>query len=92
MPAGRGMGMMPPSKYTQLPAMSHFLTFCTILVGGPGFGRPPMPFGGPPGMPGMPPPGFRPPGFPPGVPFPPPPGFGGPPPPGYVVLSFESQV
>ncbi|KAL4062466.1 hypothetical protein J3A83DRAFT_1814721 [Scleroderma citrinum] len=34
----------------------------------------------PPGMP-APPPGFRPPGFPPGMSFPPPPGFGGPPPP-----------
>jgi len=44
--------------------------------GPPGFGF------GPPGMQG-PPPGFRPPGFPPGMPFPPgppPPGFGGPPP------------
>jgi hypothetical protein len=48
-------------------------------------GRPPMPFA-PPGMPG-PPPGFRPPGFPPGAPFPPP-GFGGPPPPGYCLLSY----
>lgn len=48
-------------------------------------GRPPMPFA-PPGMPG-PPPGFRPPGFPPGAPFPPP-GFGGPPPPGYCLLFY----
>ncbi|KAL5492383.1 SMB1 [Sanghuangporus weigelae] len=66
MPAGRGMGMMPP-------------------MGAPPFARPPAAFGGPPGMPGAPPPGFRPPGFPPGMPFPPPPGFGGPgaPPPGF---------
>ncbi|KAF8518026.1 hypothetical protein BU17DRAFT_66725 [Hysterangium stoloniferum] len=53
LPAGRGMGMMPPA-----------------LAGRP------MPYGPPPGMPGPPPPGFRPPGMPPGMPFPPPPGFG----------------
>ncbi|GJJ11273.1 hypothetical protein Clacol_005505 [Clathrus columnatus] len=67
-----------------------------IILPGPGRGLPagrgigmmppalagrPMPYG-PPGMPGMPPPGFRPPGMPPGMPFPPPPpGFGFQPPP-----------
>ncbi|KAG8929650.1 hypothetical protein FRC03_001656 [Tulasnella sp. 419] len=72
MPAGRGMGMMPPVGGMPPPAMA---------------GRP-VPYGmPPPGAPGMPPmppgmPGFGrggpfPPGFPPGMP---PPGFGGPPP------------
>lgn len=79
MPAGRGMGLaappgvMPPS-----------------IAGRPmAYGRPPPPMGAPPGMPGMPPPGFplpgiRPPGFsgpPPGFP---PPGQFRPPPPGWV--------
>ncbi|KAL6300027.1 hypothetical protein BKA93DRAFT_819655 [Sparassis latifolia] len=64
MPAGRGMGMLPPMgpPSLQRPPMS--------------FGPPGMP-GGPP--PGFRPPGF-PGGPPPGMPFPPPPGFGGPPP------------
>lgn len=79
MPAGRGMGMMPPSTlsfhYTRSRCSLAFL----LTVGMPGMARPPMPFP-PPGMPG-PPPGFRPPGFPPGMPFPPP-GFAGGPPPG----------
>ena len=83
MPAGRGMGMMPPSMLSSLiPFFKH--TQFRYLVGPPSLARPPMPFP-PPGMAG-PPPGFRPPGFPPGMPFPPgppPPGFGGPPP-GYV--------
>jgi len=72
MPAGRGMGMMPPVG--GLPPASMAAR--------------PLPYGMPPGMPGGPPPGFPPgmPGFgrggpPPGFPgMPPPPGFGGPPP------------
>ena len=83
MPAGRGMGMMPPSAY-QLQISSHLLLADIVVlsptVGPPSLQRPPMPFA-PPGMPG-PPPGFRPPGFPgapPGMPYPPP-GYGGPPP------------
>ena len=65
MPAGRGMGMMPPGGMPP-PAMS----------GRPmPFGAPP---GMPPGMPGFGR-GMAPPGFPPGMPFPPP-GFSGPPP------------
>ncbi|KAI0953824.1 hypothetical protein AcV7_007243 [Taiwanofungus camphoratus] len=80
MPAGRGMGMMPPSALwiTSVRRLSADGDMRT--VGAPALQRPPMPFG-PPGMP--PPPGFRPPGFPagpPGMPFAPPPGFGGPPP------------
>jgi small nuclear ribonucleoprotein B and B' len=71
MPAGRGMGMMPPSKYMVVKNYNHFLLMYSVIVGPP-MGRPP-PFG----MPG-PPPGFRPPGFPPGMPFPP--GYAGPPP------------
>ena len=87
MPAGRGMGMMPPSAYIPhfVSAMNvdeyHMMFSFFLLVGPPSLARPPMPFGGP-GMPG-PPPGFRPPGFPgppPGMQFPPPPGFAGPPP------------
>jgi len=67
LPAGRGMGMMPPAGFGAPPAMAAR----------------PMPYGPPGGMPGMPgmpgpPPGFRPPGMPPGMPFPPP-GFGPPP-------------
>jgi len=67
MPAGRGMGMMPPAGLAPpRPPMG-------------GFGGPPM--GMPPGMPGQfRPPGFQggaPPGFP-GMPQ-----MGGPPPPGY---------
>ena len=83
MPAGRGMGMMPPSKLSVACVMTLSVTD-SAAVGAPSFARPPMPFGGPPGMPGAPPPGFRPPGMPPGMPFPPQ-GFGGPPP-GYVEL------
>ncbi|KAG8916074.1 pyruvate carboxylase [Tulasnella sp. 417] len=71
MPAGRGMGMMPPPGGVPPPSMAAR----------------PMPYGmPPPGMPGGPPPGmpgFGRGGFPPGPPgFPgmPPPGFGGPPP------------
>jgi len=75
MPAGRGMGMMPPSMFLLLKL--YLFSDAVKLVGPPSLARPPMPF--PPGMAG--PPGFRPPGFPPGMPFPPPPpGFGGPPP------------
>ena len=81
MPAGRGIGMMPPGTLIGGPlSRSIYRYFAGVPPGG--MGRPPMPFG-PPGMPGGPPPGFRPPGFPPGMPFqggPPPPGFGGPPP------------
>lgn len=75
MPAGRGMGMMPPSQLLVFPPR-HLISHCFSLVGGP------PPFGAPPGMQGGPPPGFRPPppGFPPGMPYAPPPGFGGPPP------------
>lgn len=74
MPAGRGMGMMPPSQFHDA-SNYHLFSDLYSSVGGP------PPFGGPPGMPGGPPPGFRPPppGFPPGMPFAPP-GFGGPPP------------
>ena len=84
MPAGRGMGMVPPSKLFTNGILLD--TYGFLPVAPPGMaGRPPMPFA-PPGMPGAPP-GFRPPpGFaPPGGSFPPPPGFGGPPP-GFVVL------
>ena len=86
MPAGRGMGMMPPGEttFTKYPYRSGLLM--SFVVSSVGL-APPRPFGAPPmGMPpGMPPPGFRPPGFPGG----PPPGFpgmpmGGPPPPGFV--------
>jgi small nuclear ribonucleoprotein B and B' len=87
MPAGRGMGMVPPGVCSAFALSISIGSNCHSLwivfvstVGAPAFARPPMPFA-PPGMPGAPP-GFRPPGFPPGVPFPPPPGFGGPPPPG----------
>ena len=83
-PAGRGIGMMPPgksnSRFVPPPNNSSPIRLCQ--VGPPSLQRPPMPFA-PPGMPG-PPPGFAPPGFPggpPGMPFgAPPPGFGGPPP------------
>ncbi|KDQ61617.1 hypothetical protein JAAARDRAFT_31093 [Jaapia argillacea MUCL 33604] len=68
LPFGPGRGMPAGRGMPMMPPM-----------GPPAAARPPMPFG-PPGMPGGPPPGFRPPGFPPGMPFPPPPGFGGPPP------------
>lgn len=79
MPAGRGMGALPPSTYKYLRLFEFLANDAFVaIVGPPAFARPPMPFGGPPGMPGPPPPGFRPPGFPPGMPFPPP-GFGGPP-------------
>jgi small nuclear ribonucleoprotein B and B' len=82
MPAGRGMGMMPPSTFVPELLENDRCLFLSNLVGVPPLARPPMPFA-PPGMPG-PPPGFRPPGFPQGMPFPPPPpGFGGPP--GYAV-------
>lgn len=74
MPAGRGMGMMPASKYMVAKNSVVFYLY-TLIVGPPSLVRPP--FGA--GLPG-PPPGFRPPGFPPGMPFPPPPGFAGPPP------------
>jgi len=74
MPAGRGMGMMPPSESMIAKDPIHFIE-CTLIVGPPSLARPPFASG----MPG-PPPGFRPPGFPPGMPFPPPPGFAGPPP------------
>ena len=75
MPAGRGMGMMPPGACTFVePATAIQKTDHMFLRGLALAGRP-MPYG-PPGMPG-PPPGFRPPGMPPGMPFPPPPpGFG----------------
>ena len=89
MPAGRGMGMMPPGVLYGGPIGNFSLSWRLGPPGGFGLG--------PPGMPG-PPPGFRPPfgpgmpgpGFPPG----PPPGFGGPPP-GYVYLlrfRFQSQT
>ena len=89
MPAGRGMGMMPPGVLYGEPIGNFSLNWRLGPPGGFGLG--------PPGMPG-PPPGFRPPfgpgmpgpGFPPG----PPPGFGGPPP-GYVYLlrfRFQSQT
>ncbi|CAE6441325.1 unnamed protein product [Rhizoctonia solani] len=69
MPAGRGIGMMPPGGMPP-PAMA----------GRPmPFGAPPP--GMPPGMPGFGR-GMPPPGFPPGMPFPPP-GFQGGPPPGF---------
>ncbi|KAI0924048.1 hypothetical protein AcW1_006825 [Taiwanofungus camphoratus] len=80
MPAGRGMGMMPPSALWITSVRRSSADGDMRTVGAPALQRPPMPFG-PPGMP--PPPGFRPPGFPagpPGMPFAPPPGFGGPPP------------
>jgi len=79
MPAGRGMGMMPPGEYPYRLQISD-TSYSFRIVGGLPSGRPPVPFA-PPGMP-APPPGFRPPGFPPGMPFPGPPGFSGPPPPG----------
>jgi hypothetical protein len=85
MPAGRGMGMMPPSKCICLILFLLSLKLLTLVGGMP----PPMGFGGPPGMPGGPPPGFRPPGMPPGMPFAPPPGFGGPPP-GYDPITLLS--
>jgi small nuclear ribonucleoprotein B and B' len=83
MPAGRGMGMMPPGTYRNDGVKCSYSAddLFNLFIGGPApLARPPMPFG-PPGMPGGPP-GFRPPGFPPGMPFQPgpPPGFGGPPP------------
>lgn len=80
MPAGRGMGMMPPGSFYYDDKISYF-TKHPFSIGPPSLARPPMPFG-PPGMPGGPPASFRPPGFPPGMPFPggPPPGFAGPPP------------
>jgi len=64
MPAGRGMGMMPPMgpPSLQRPPMP--------FGGPPGMQGPPPGFR-PPGFPGGPPPG---------MPFAPPPGFGGPPP------------
>jgi small nuclear ribonucleoprotein B and B' len=78
MPAGRGMGMMPPGSFYNTNLI--LVTKYSLLGGPPSLARPPMAFG-PPGMPGGPPPGFRPPGFPPGMPFPGgPPGFAGPPP------------
>jgi hypothetical protein len=85
MPAGRGMGMMPPSSCICLIFFVFVLNFLLLVGGMP----PPMGFGGPPGMPGGPPPGFRPPGMPPGMPFAPPPGFGGPPP-GYDPITLSS--
>lgn len=79
MPAGRGMGIVPPGVLYNESIGDIAPNWLLGPPGGFGFG--------PPGMQG-PPPGFRPPGFPPGMPGPgfppgPPPGFGGPPP-GYV--------
>lgn len=67
--------MMPPGKHISYSIIiwrdSLTLPFYLSALAGR-----PMPYG-PPGVPGMPPPGFRPPGMPPGMPFPPPPpGFG----------------
>lgn len=75
MPAGRGMGMMPPVGGMPPPSIGQRPM---------PYGVPPPGMGPPPGMPGFgrgmpPPPGF--PGMPPPPGFPgPPPGFGGPPP------------
>lgn len=74
-------------EYVRSPLVRSLrLTYILRAVGAPALQRPPMPFGAP-GAPGMPPAGFRPPGFPgapPGMPpFAPPPGFSGPPP-GYA--------
>jgi len=86
MPAGRGMGMMPPIGGMPPPIGARPMPYGMPPPGMPGGVPPPMPgmsgFGrggpfppGAPGFPGMPPP-------PPGFAGPPPPGFQGPPPSG----------
>ncbi|KAG8904340.1 hypothetical protein FRB99_001886 [Tulasnella sp. 403] len=81
MPAGRGIGMMPPPGGIPPPSMAaRPMPYGMPPPGMPGGGGVPPP---PPGMPGFRPGGPFPPG-PPGFPgMPPPPGFGGPPPPGF---------
>jgi hypothetical protein len=77
------MGMMPPSVYKSriCPNTNLLLNSFHLLVGGippPSLAGRPMTFG-PPGMPGMPPPGMVPPGFPGAPPMGFPPGMPAPP-------------
>ncbi|KAG8862090.1 hypothetical protein FRB96_002120 [Tulasnella sp. 330] len=88
MPAGRGMGMMPPVGGMPPASMAaRPMPYGMPPPGMPG-GMPPMP----PGMPGFGRGGPFPPGAPPGFPgMPPPPGYGGPPPPGFQGQPPPSQ-